>query len=253
MNLRGNTILITGGATGIGLVMAHRFMSLGNQVAVCGRRQQVLDDACKKHPDLKAYRCDVSDQEQRQNLLAALEQDGMLPNVIVNNAAVMGFYQFAQLCDEDFDSIERDIKINLLSPIALNTLFLPALIEQARLKQRAPVIINVTSPGGVVPVSNVPVYCATKAALNSYSKSLRYQLRGQVEVIEVFPPSVDTAMMEHVDLRMVSVDKFADELLRKLEKGGDVIWIGEGIYLKWIHRISPTFAYWLVNRTAKLK
>lgn len=248
MNLTGNTILITGGATGIGLAMAEMFLAKGNRVAVCGRRQKKLDEASRLLPALKTVCCDVSSAEQRQQLLGSLLAEDFSPNVLINNAAVMRKYNLADTQSVDLVLIEQDVAINLLAPIALIQLFLPVLRKQAN-----PVIMNVTSPGGVVPLSNVSIYCASKAAINSYTKSLRHQLNGEVEVIEMYPPSVDTDMMDGVELPCVSVAEFIRMLFRCLQKGGNEIWVGEGKYLKWIHRIAPGFAYNLVNKTANTR
>ena len=246
MKITGNTILITGGATGIGLAMAGIFIKRGNRVAICGRRQEKLDNARQQIPELKTYCCDVSNAQQRQQMHDAMIDDGILPNVLINNAAIMNHYDLVNSKLLDMDQIETDIDANLLAPIAMVSLFLPILI-----KQSDPVIINVTSPGGVVPLANVSIYCASKAAINSYTKSLRFQLKGKVEVIEMYPPSVDTAMMDGIDLPTISTDKFASELFKLLDKGGEAIWVGEGKYLKWINRISPSLAYWLVNRSTQ--
>lgn len=246
MNVSGNTILITGGATGIGLAIAGIFIERGNRVAICGRRQEKLNDAKQKFPELKTYCCDVSDVQQRQKMHNAMIDDGMAPNVLINNAAIMNHYDLANSEVLDMEQVANDVHINLLAPIALINLFLPTLK-----KQSDPVIINVTSPGGVVPLANVAIYCASKAAINSYTKSLRFQLKGTVEVIEMYPPSVDTAMMDGIDLPTISTDKFASELFKLLDEGGESIWVGEGKYLKWINRISPSLAYWLVNRSTQ--
>lgn len=251
MKLSGNTILITGGATGIGLAMAEGFLQRGNKVAICGRRQDKLDAARELLPQLQTYACDVSIPAQRQQLHGALQRDGMLINVLINNAAVMRHCDLISADPAhpdrlDMDQASADIATNLLAPIALNQLFLPLLMGQPD-----PVIINVTSPGGVVPVWNVPLYCASKAALNSYSKSLRYQLGERVAVIELFPPSVDTKMMDRVKLHKISSSDFTKALFTKLERGGDVIWVGEGRYLNWINRLSPALAYWIISRSIK--
>jgi uncharacterized oxidoreductase len=247
MKLTGNTILITGGGTGIGLAMAGAFLERGNRVAICGRRQEKLDEACRVQPELRAYRCDVSDAAQRKGLLEAVLADGFAPNVLINNAAIMRTYDLSGLQALDLQRVEGDVKTNLLAPVALIDLFLPLLLEQV-----APVIMNVSSPGGVVPIANVPVYCASKAALDSYTRSLRYQLEGRVEVIDMYPPSVETAMMDKVEIRKVGPEVFVRDLIKGLEKGGDEIWVGEGKYLNWIHRISRRLAFHIANSATKV-
>ncbi|MBW2422424.1 MAG: SDR family NAD(P)-dependent oxidoreductase [Deltaproteobacteria bacterium] len=248
MKLTGNSILVTGGGTGIGRVMAAGFLERGNRVAICGRREEMLQEARQAHPTLETYVCDVSDAEARQLLHDRLARDGFVPNVIINNAAVMRTYDLADSQALDLDQIEHDLRINFLAPVALNTLFLPLLQRQANA-----VIMNVSSPGGLVPIANVPIYCAAKAALHSYCESLRAQLAGSVEVIEMVPPSVETAMMDQVDIHKISAAEFADELFRRLAKGGDEIWVGEGRYIKWIHRVAPGVAFRLANHSTRMQ
>lgn len=257
MKLKDNTLLITGGSTGIGLKMAEGFLDRGNRVAICGRRESLLEDVRRRLPGIKAYRCDVTVADERARLLSALEADGYLPNVLINNAAVLhrhdltagnnagGVNALPQLALAEVDAA---VATNLLAPIALNEVFLPVL-----LRQRDPAIINVTSPAGLIPLWNVPIYSATKAALNAYTKSLRYQLRGRVEVIELYPPTVDTEMTTQIDLPKISTDAFAQELFQRLARSGNSIWVGEGRYIKWIHSLSPALAYWIVSSVAEKK
>ncbi len=243
MKLTGNTLLITGGATGIGLGMASAFLERGNRVAVCGRRQDVLEQAASSLPGLRTYRCDVRNADQRRALFEALCRDDLLPNVLVNNAARMRPYDLTDLDSDALEDVRGDVETNLLAPIELTSLFLPSLLERA-----GGVIVNVSSPGGVVPVANVPVYCASKAALRSFTRSLRYQLAGRVHVIEVYPPSVDTAMMSEVPLEMRSVESFTEGLMVHLASGKDEIWIGEGKWVRILDRVAPGWIFGLVNR-----
>jgi len=247
MKLTGNSILVTGGGTGIGRIMAACFLERGNRVAICGRRAEKLQEARQTHPDLEAYTCDVSDTDSRRGLLDDLARDGFLPNVLINNAAVMRTYDLTEPEGLDFDQIEEDLRINFLAPLALNALLLPVLQKQAN-----PAIMNVSSPGGLVPIANVPIYCASKAALHSYCESLRKQLAGSVEVIEMVPPSVETAMMDNVDIRKIGVEEFANKLFRMLAKGGKEIWVGEGKYIRWLHRLSPGMAQRVANSSTKV-
>ncbi len=243
MKLTGNTILITGGGTGIGLALAKSFLERDNRVIVCGRRQDKLDAACASTPGLRAYRCDVSDPGERQALLEAIERDGDRVNVLFNNAAVMRTYDLADPEHLDLDKIHDDIRVNFLAPIALTKLFLPMLRHQPD-----PVIVNVSSPGGIVPLSNVPVYSACKAALHSFTRSLRFQLGDAVEVIELFPPAVDTEIMDKVEIDKISAEACVEESMRRLERGGREIWVGNGRVIPWLHRIAPHWTDVLANR-----
>lgn len=247
MKLTGNTILITGGATGIGLAMAASFLERGNQVLICGRRQDKLDAASKQHPKLRAYRCDISKSEDRARLLESFQADGCIPNVLINNAAVMRSYDLADTEGLNMENVRSDLDTNFLSPVEFIDQILPLLQAQSN-----PVIINVSTPLGHVPVANVPFYCASKAALHSYTKSLRVQLQGQVEVIELYPPSVDTEMMDKVSIHKVSVEECNREIMARLQKGGEEIWVGEGRHIRWLNRLFPKLTYKLVNKSTKV-
>ncbi len=246
MKLSGNTILITGGATGIGLALAQGFLQRENRVIICGRRQDKLDEAREVSPGLISYRCDISDESDRLGLLESLKRDGHAINVLINNAAVLRTYDLCDLDQLDLATAERDLAINFFGPVNLTTLFLPMLKEQ-----RDPVILNISSPGGVVPVAKLPFYCASKAALNAYTDSLRHQLDGDVQVITLYPPTTDTPMMEGIELRMVSTEKFIIEAMRRLASGRSEIWMGDGRILPWLVRIAPKLTFKLVNNTAK--
>jgi uncharacterized oxidoreductase len=247
MKLSGNTILITGGGTGIGLALAGAFAERGNTVAICGRRQEKLDEACRLYPGLRAYRCDVSDAGDRQRLLEAITRDGLSINVLVNNAACMRRYDFSALPAPSLEQVRRDIETNFMAPIEMIHLLLPMLR-----RGEAPTIVNVNSPGGVVPVAGVLVYCASKAALVSFSRSLRRQLAGEVRVLTLFPPSVETEMMERVELPKISVEKCCKEMMRRLAGDDDEIWIGQARLIPILARLMPRRILETVNKATKM-
>ncbi len=247
MKLSGNTILITGGATGIGLVMAQGFLERDNRVIICGRRQEKLDEACEGTPGLIAYRCDISDENDRRNLLENLKRDGHAINVLINNAAVLRAYDLSQPEKLDLVTAEHDLGINFFGPVTLTTLLLPLLMQQSD-----PVVLNISSPGGVVPIAKLPFYCASKAALDTYTDSLRHQLAGRVKVITLYPPTTDTPMMNGIELPMVSTQKFIKEAMRRLASNRTEIWMGDGRVLPWLVRIAPKLTFKLVNHTTKL-
>ncbi|MCP4036000.1 MAG: SDR family NAD(P)-dependent oxidoreductase [bacterium] len=246
MRLAGNSILITGGGTGIGLGLAGLLLASGNEVTVCGRRQDKLDEARALHPGLRAFRCDVSDAEQRRGLLDFVADTGPAINVLINNAASMRPYDFTQPQGLDMAGARQDVTTNFLAPIEMTRLFLPMLLESEH-----PCVINVSSPGGVVPVARFPFYCASKAALDSLTRSLRHQFQGRLEVVTIYPPSVETEMMQGVDLRTVSVEDCCEQILRQLPKGKDEVWIGEGRYVPFLLRLAPRRLFDLVNRATR--
>ena len=247
MKLDDNTVLITGGGTGIGLAMAKAFLERGNRVIICGRRREKLDEACDAAPGLTAYACDVSDEAGRRQLFESIRGDGLTVNVLINNAANMRVFDLTDPAKLDLDEAWADIRTNFFAPVALINLFLPTLRRQPNAT-----IINVSSPGGVVPVTRVPFYCASKAALDSYTASLRHQLGEEIKVIELYPPSVDTAMMGPVEIRKISVDAFIGETMKRLARGADETWIGEGRYIPFLKRIAPKWTFGLVNRSTKI-
>jgi uncharacterized oxidoreductase len=189
MKISGNTILITGGATGIGYAMAESFLELGNEVIICGRRNERLLQAQKKHSELHIRVCDVADEADRRVLVKWTTANFSNLNILINNAGVQRDIDFTKGIAE-FLAGDSEIKINLEAPIVLSGLFIPHLTG----KEEA-AIINVSSGLGFVPMARTPVYSATKAGLHAFSLALRHQLRNQgIKVCEVVPPAVDTEL-----------------------------------------------------------
>jgi uncharacterized oxidoreductase len=189
MKLSGNTVLITGGATGIGYAMAESFLEAGNDVIICGRREDRLLKAKQKHPDIHIKVCDVADEEDRKTLFKWSTENFRDLNILVNNAGVQRDIDFTKGVAE-FLAGESEIKINLEAPIVLSGMFIPFLTGK---KEAA--IINVSSGLGFVPAARMPVYSASKAGLHAFSMALRHQLKNQrIKVFEVVPPAVDTEL-----------------------------------------------------------
>ena len=189
MKLSGNTVLITGGATGIGFAMAEALAKAGSEVVICGRREARLLEAQRKIPGLHVRRCDVASPSECQALAqwATATFPGL--NVLVNNAGIQRDLDFTKGAD-DFLAGASEIRINLDAPILLAGLFVPILKGKPE-----PVIINVSSGLGFVPAARMPVYSATKAALHAFSMALRFQLaKVGIKVVEVVPPGVDTEL-----------------------------------------------------------
>lgn len=189
MNISGNTILITGGATGIGYAMAESFLKAGNDVIICGRRKEKLLKAKNIHPEFHIRDCDVADEADRKTLVEWITVNFSNLNILVNNAGVQRDINFTKGISE-YLSGENEIKINLEAPIVLSGLFIPYLTGK---KEAA--IINVSSGLGFVPAARMPVYSATKAGLHAFSMALRHQLsKLGIRVFEVVPPAVDTEL-----------------------------------------------------------
>jgi len=188
MRLSDNTVLITGGATGIGYAMAEAFLEAGSTVAICGRRAKRLVEARAKHPELHTQVCDVSKEEDRRALVdwTAAHLPGL--NVLVNNAGIQRDVDFTKGID-DFLTGENEIRVNLEAAIVLCGLFVPVLGKNKG------AIVNVSSGLGFVPAVRMPVYSASKAGLHAYSIALRQQLsKVGIKVFEVVPPAVDTEL-----------------------------------------------------------
>ncbi len=189
MDISGNTVLITGGLSGIGHAMAEAFLGAGSDVIICGRRGERLVAARSKQPRLHIKTCDVSDDKDRSALVAwAVQKFGRL-NVLVNNAGVQRDVDFTKGIEE-YLAGENEIRINLEAPIVLSGLLVPHLSGK---KDAA--IINVSSGLGFVPAAKMPVYSASKAGLHAFSMALRHQLLPLgIKVFEVVPPAVDTEL-----------------------------------------------------------
>ena len=214
MDLGSHTVLVTGGATGIGYALASRFLGAGSRVIVCGRREDRLREAAANAPKLETRVSDLSDEGGRRVFAAALRRDFPGLDVLVNNAGIQRRVRLAD--DEPWAATHHEIAINLEAPIHLTRLLIPHL-----LKQRQAAIINITSGLSFVPLADVPVYCATKAALHSFTLSLRHQLASTpIQVIEVIPPAVDTDLGgPGLHTFGVALDEFADAVMPRLAKG----------------------------------
>jgi len=216
MELSGHTVLVTGGASGIGSAIASRFLAAGSDVIVCGRREDKLREMQAKHPKLHTHVCDVEDPAQRVALCEWATREFPKLDVLVNNA---GIQQRLALADgPDWGHVQREIAINFDAPVHLSILFIPHLRAQKR-----PAIVNVTSGLAFLPRAEVPVYCATKAAMHSFALSLRYQLRDtSVKVVEIIPPAVDTDLGgPGLHTWGVKLDEFADAVFAKLGTDDD--------------------------------
>lgn len=226
MKLTGNTILITGGATGIGFALARRLSEKGNRVIICGRNDAALRKAQEEAPALVTRICDVADTASRRSMVDWLKANHRTLNVVVNNAGVQHRRDFTS--DPVIDSLDQEVAINLTAPIHLIAELLPTLRQQGQAY-----IINVSSGLAFSPMADVPVYCATKAAIHSFTLSLRHQLKSTgIRVVEMAPPIVDTGLGGNTrsegtaNRMMVSSEEFATEALAQLEADKDEVLVG---------------------------
>jgi uncharacterized oxidoreductase len=213
MNLTGNTILITGGGSGIGRGLAEALHALGNQVVIAGRRRHTLDEVTAANPGMKSLQLNIDDPAAIRSFAAHAAREFPLLNVLINNAGIMRAEKLLAQQDGLVDA-EAMVTTNLLGPIRLTAALLTHLQKQAY-----SAIMNVSSGLAFVPLALTPTYCATKAAIHSYTKALRYQLRGTTtEVLELIPPYVATELMGGAsDPRAMPLPKFIAEVMEILK------------------------------------
>ncbi len=218
MKLSHNKILITGGASGIGLALAGRFIKENNTVIICSRREQALAEAKAKFPGLITRQCDLTIEQDRAALFTWISQAHPDLNVLVNNAGIQNWMKVTD--DSFYDKARSEVNINILAPLHLTELFL---------KLNAPTtIINVTSGLAFVPFSKVPVYCGTKAFFRSFTLSLRHQLKdSDIEVIEVIPPALNTDLGgKGLHDTAPPVSDFIIKIFEQLEAGSNELTFG---------------------------
>jgi len=238
MEVNGNTILITGGATGIGFAMADIFLRQGNEVIICARTEENLRKAKERLPKLHTMKCDVSKEGEREKLYEWVISNFPEINVLINNADIQrmidlrkGPEDLLRYAQEDG---EDEIGINFKAYVYLAAHFIPDLM-----KRKEAAIVNVSSALGFVPMASMPVYCATKAAIHSFTVSLRHHLKDtSIRVFEVIPPTVDTNLDKGARKRRGQTDmgippeEVAKATLAGLEKDENEIAMGMAQGLK---------------------
>jgi uncharacterized oxidoreductase len=238
MNLRNHTILITGGSAGIGLAFALKFAELGNEVIVTGRRQKVLDEIKAKHPKLHTVQSDVADPTQIAALAARVKVDFPKLDVLMNNAGIM-LYKNLRAPATDLARLMEEVNINVGGVIAMTSAFIDILTANKG------TVINVSSGLAFVPLPPAPIYSATKAAIHSYTQSLRFQLEESgVEVIELMPPAVKTDMTTELaegGATVITTDELVKQSFAALRTGAVEIRPGQSKQLAFLRRLAPNF------------
>ena len=219
MKTTDNTILITGGGSGIGRALAEAFHKKGNEVIIAGRSKKSLDETIAANPGMKSLTLDVSDPKSIQSFAAQVTKEFPSLNVLINMAGIMKPENLLEAPNYLSDA-EAIVTTNLLGPIRLTAALLPSLRKQPRAT-----IMTVSSGLAFVPLAMTPTYCATKAAIHSYTQSLRYQLKStKAEVIELIPPYVQTTLMgdqQAGDPRAMPLKEFIEEVMSILKSQPD--------------------------------
>ena len=218
MTISNNKILITGGATGIGLGLTERFIKENNTVIICGRRESVLQEVVAKFPTVITKQCDLSNEKEREELYQWVLKNHSDLTVLINNA---GIQQWMNVSDDDFFKRAKDeIATNIEAPLHLTSLF----INLPSLKT----IVNVTSGLSFVPLTKTPVYSATKAFFHSFTLSLRHLLKSKnIEVIEIIPPALNTDLGgKGLHDAAPPVSDFIESIFDQLKKGSNELTFG---------------------------
>ncbi len=244
MKLSDNTILITGGASGIGLAFAKLLHGNNNRIIVCGRNKTRLDNLKNQLPDIVTYQCDLADETDLNHFAETVLADHPDLNILINNAGVQYNYLFTEE-QPRAEFISEEVRVNLLAPIQLTDRLLPNLI-----RQNHAAIVNITSALAVVPKKSAAVYCATKSAMRSFTQALRYQLEGSsVTVFELVPSLVDTNMTNGRAGSKVTPQALAGEALKAIALDKQDIRIGKTKILYLLYRLFPLLAYRLLKNS----
>jgi len=253
MNLNNRTILITGGASGIGLELARQLQQRGNTVIVTGRDRAKLDAAARDLPGLHTFSSDVSDPEAITALYGKVLSQFPALDTLINNAGIMRNLNLNE--NRPLDDVSREIEINLSGPVRMIQQFLPHL----KTRQGA-LIVNVSSGLAFIPYTISPVYAATKAALHSYTQALRQQLQGTgVTVVELAPPPTETSLFrgefksETKGQKAMTVPVLVQQTLAGIEAGRTEIRPGLSNVLSAMSRVAPQFMFRQLTNASRPK
>ncbi len=247
MRLTGRTILITGGSSGIGKGLAQAFHERGNQVIITGRREKMLAETAKRFKGMEAFAMDVSKEADVRRLLASVSKKYPALDVLINNAGIMRYPDFSKpesLGDGLFDEVETNLK----GLIRMTAFFLPLL-----LRQKEATLINVSSGLAYVPLAFTPIYCGTKAAVHSFTDSLRHQLRKTaVQVVEIAPPGVETGLGKAPGrpdggYRGMELGAFIAKTMKALKTNKGELPIAQAKFLKLGARLAPSRFFRMLN------
>lgn len=242
MKLTGNTVLITGGSSGIGLEMAKEFVKRNNKVIITGRNEPKLQKAKALLGNVVAIQCDVSNAAEVEKLYQQVAKDFHELNILINNAGIMRMINL-QHHSYSKEALFKEFDVNVKGTIWMNDAFLPLLKKNLN-----SVVVTVSSGLAFVPLPIAPVYCAAKAALHSYTVSLREQLKNiNIKVFELAPPATQTDLLsdfKEEDMKgvaIMSVEKMVADFFNGLSNDVYEIRPGQSNQLKFMSRFFPSF------------
>jgi short-subunit dehydrogenase involved in D-alanine esterification of teichoic acids len=234
MKVRGNRVLITGGSSGIGLALAEKFVTEQNEVIVTGRNAERLLESKNRIPGIRTQVADMSDVADLKYLAETYPNI----NILINNAGVQHNNRFSSV-DYSVDAIREELEINLIGPVLLSKLY----CEKWAKNSAEAAIVNVSSGLAIVPKQSAPVYCASKAGLHIFSRSLRWQLEGSgIQLFEIIPPMVDTAMTENRVGAKISPTQLVEEFWKAFRRDKFEVRIAKVKLLAAIQRFAPAIA-----------
>lgn len=237
MNLSGNSILITGGTSGIGLELVRQFYELDNELIVISSNEKNLNQLKIDYPRITTLVCNLGDDSALEELINLCLKDFKHINIVINNAGIQYNYFWIEE-KEGFKKIEDEMRVNFISPMKLIYGLLPLLASQ-----QASAVINVSSGLAFAPKKSAPIYCASKSAIHNATKALRYQLENTtVKVFEIIPPLVDTAMTAGRGKGKISTKRLVDEFMKNFKNDRFESNIGKTKLLRFIQRIWPKLA-----------
>ncbi len=238
MHLSNNTILITGGTSGIGKSLTKKFLDLNNRIIVISSNEKNLANLQNELPQIETAVCNLAEATAVKALVDRLHFEYQDLNILVNNAGIQFNYQWLDSHNRFSNKIEQELRVNLISPLELIYGALPLL----KTKEQA-AVINVSSVLAIVPKQSAPVYCASKAGVHAATKAIRYQLEGtKIKIFEIIPPLVDTPMTIGRGTGKITPDQLVDEFIENFKKDKFESSIGKAKWLRLLQRIAPGLA-----------
>jgi len=237
MNFSQGNILITGGASGIGLAFAERLLAQGNRVMICGRNREKLAAAKRQYPKLIVLACDITKSEEIDKLVKEIDNCFVSLHVLINNAAIQQALDFN---DQKInpEKIREEIDINLIAPMQLCLRLLP------RMHEKHSTIINISSALAFAPKQSTPAYSAAKAGLRNFSQTLRYQLKKRcINVVDIVPALVQTNMTTQQRIAKISPQYLVEKSLKSIARGKNTIYIEKARWLYCLYRLCPSLAW----------